>query len=158
MAIRRVTFRLYPNQEQERKLFEARRYHCYLYNACIAHRQYEWKANQKSVSYFDQQNCLPEFKKVWTEFASVHSQSLQATVKRIDFAYQSFFQGLRGKPKFKSIRNYSGWTYPAKSGWIANTNGKHGSVTLRDLGISLGARSLDEETSSGSHRKIKMRG
>ncbi|MGK7928666.1 MAG: RNA-guided endonuclease InsQ/TnpB family protein [Spirulina sp.] len=140
MAIRRFTFRLYPNKEQERKLFEARRLHCYLYNACIAHRQYEWRANQKSVSYFDQQNCLPEFKQVWTEFASLHSQSLQATVKRVDLAYQSFFKGLRGKPKFKSIRNYSGWTYSAKSGWKAKTNGKYGSVVLNDLGIEIKMR------------------
>ncbi len=43
MALRRYTFRLYPNSTQERKLFEARRLHGYLYNACIAHRRFEWR-------------------------------------------------------------------------------------------------------------------
>lgn len=140
MAIRRYTFRLYPNRTQERVLFEARRLHAYLYNACIAHRRFEWKKNQKTVDYFQQQNCLPAFKKEWVEFARLHSQTLQSTVKRVDLAYNSFFKGLRGLPKFKSIRNYSGWTYSSKSGWKANTNGKHGSVTLNDLGITLKMR------------------
>ncbi len=143
MAIRRCTFRLYPNKEQERKLFEARRIHCYLYNACIAHRRYEWRANKHSVSYFEQQNCLPDFKKFWVEFAYPNSLSLQATVKRVDLAYGAFFQGLRKLPKFKSIRKYSGWTYPAipkKSGWEVNSNGKHGKLTLKDIGITLKMR------------------
>jgi putative transposase len=137
---RRQTFRLYPTKAQEKVLLGARRLHCYLYNACVAHREYEYKRNRKTVTYFEQQNLLPEFKKVWTEFAQLHSQSLQATVKRVDLAYQSFFQGLRGKPKYKSIRRYSGWTYPAQSGWKVNSNGKHGTVTLNDLGITLKMR------------------
>ncbi len=140
MALRRYTFRLYPNNTQERKLFEARRLHGYLYNACIAHRRFEWKKNQKTVDYFQQQNCLPAFKKEWIEFACLHSQALQSTAKRVDLAYNSFFKGLRSLPKFKSIRNYSGWTYSSKSGWKANTDGKHGTVTLNDLGITLHMR------------------
>ena len=150
MVTRRQTFRLYPNKGQEKALFDARRLHCYLYNACIAHRRYEWKANKKTVSYLQQQNCLPEFKKEWPEFATLHSQSLQATVKRVDLAYHSFFKGLRGLPKFKPIRNYSGWTYPARSGWKvppispqwghSGGEGKHGTITLNDLGIQVKMR------------------
>lgn len=140
MATRRQTFRLYPNKQQETKLLQARRDHAYLYNACIAHRKYEWRANRKSVSYFEQQNCLPAYKKEWVEFAYLHSQALQATVKRVDLAYNAFFQGLRKPPKFKSIRKFSGWTYPATSGWKALTSGKHGSVNLNDLGIKVKMR------------------
>ena len=140
MVLRRYTFRLYPNKSQERELFSARRLHAYLYNACLAHRRFEWKKNQKTVDYLEQQNCLPAFKKEWVEFADLHSQALQSTVKRVDLAYNSFFKGLRGLPKFKAIRNYSGWTYGSKSGWKAKTNGKHGTVTLNDLGITLKMR------------------
>ena len=140
MATRRYNFRLYPNKQQEKKLFLARRLHCYLYNACLAHRRYEWRKNHKSVDYFEQQNCLPEFKKEWIEFAELNSQTLQATVKRVDLAYNAFFQGLRKPPKFKSIRQYSGWTYPGKSGYQVETSGKHGKLILRDLGISLRMR------------------
>lgn len=137
MLVRRQTFRLYPNKTQATALFEARRLHAYLYNACIAHRKTEYEHFGKSVSYFDQQNCLPAFKDCWPEYKQLHSQALQATVKRVDLAYNSFFQGLRKPPRFKSIRDYSGWTYSAKSGWKANTEGKHGTVTLNDLGITL---------------------
>ena len=140
MATRRYNFRLYPNKQQEKKLFSARRLHCYLYNACIAHRRYEWRKNQQSVDYFEQQNCLPEFKKEWFEFAELNSQTLQGTVKRVDLAYNSFFQGLRKLPRFKSIRQYSGWTYPGKSGYKVESNGKHGQLILRDLGITLRMR------------------
>src|SRR5919202_3058322 len=143
MATRRHTFRLYPNKAQEKKLFEARRIHCYLYNACVAHRRYEWRANKRSVSYLEQQNCLPEFKKFWVEFAYLNSLSWQSTVKRVDLAYNAFFQGIRKLPKFKSIQKYSGWTYPGlpeKAGWKVDSNGKHGRLTLRDLGITLKMR------------------
>lgn len=84
MATRRQTFRSYPNRTQEKKLFDARRIHYYLYKACVAHRRYEWKANNHKVTYFERQNCLPEFKKFWVEFADLNSLSPQATVKRID--------------------------------------------------------------------------
>lgn len=67
MAVCRQTFRLNPNKVQEAKLLQARRDHAYLYNACIAHRKYEWRANHKSVSYLEQQNCLPAYKKEWEE-------------------------------------------------------------------------------------------
>ncbi len=137
MLIRRQTFRLYPNQTQTTALFGARRLHAYLYNACIAHRQTEYKHFGRSVSYFDQQNCLPAFKDCWPEYKELHSQALQATVKRVDLAYNSFFQGLRKPPKFKSIRDYSGWTYSSTSGWKTNTEGTHGTVTLNDLGMTL---------------------
>ena len=113
MAVRRQTFRLYPNKEQETKLFQARRDHAYLYNACIAHRKYEWKANGKSVNYFDQQNCLPAYKKEWVEFAYLHSQALQATAKRIDLAYNAFFQGLNLN---QSARTQVGLTQPLQGG------------------------------------------
>lgn len=153
MEMRRYTFRLYPNKQQEKKLFWARRLHCYLYNASIDHRKFEWRKNKHSVSYFEQQNCLPEFKKFWTDFAELNSLTLQSTVKRVDLAYGAFFQGLRKLPKFKSIRNYSGWTYPSlpeKSGWRIDSNGKHGRLTLKDLGVTLKMRGKAKEWGKAS--------
>lgn len=134
IVTRRVTYRLYPNRQQEQKLFYHRRLHCLLYNAAIANRRTQYKHFGKSVDYYEQQNCLPQFKKVWTEYQEVNSQALQATLKRVDLAYQSFFQGLRGYPKFKPGRRYSGWTYPAKTGWKAMTTGKHGKLKLSKIG------------------------
>ena len=140
MATRRQTFRLYPNKAQERQLFKARRMHQYVYNACLAGRKYAWEIESKSLKYYDQQNKLPEFKKDNPEFAVLGSQTLQATVKRVDLAFGAFFKGLRKRPKFKPLRNYSGWTYPGFAGWKVYTNGRHGKVELRDLGLSIRMR------------------
>jgi putative transposase len=134
MLTRRTTFRLYPSKSQSKQLFEMRRLHCTLYNSAVADRKDSYQKLGKSVGYFDQQNRLPGFKKVWPEFVSLGSQALQATLKRVDLAFQSFFKGLRGYPRFKSIRNYSGWTYPALSGWKAQTNGKNGHLNLSNVG------------------------
>jgi putative transposase len=137
---RRYTFRLYPNKSQTSKLFEARRLHCYLYNAAISHRKTDYQYFSKSVTYLQQQNALPAFKECWPEYKQLNSQTLQATLKRVDLSHNRFIKGLSQKPKFKSIRNYSGWTYPAHSGWSALTEGKHGQVRLRDLGITIRMR------------------
>lgn len=133
MLTRRTTFRLYPTPAQERQLFEWRRLHAYLYNAALAERRDMYKRWGISVDYFAQQNCLPAFKEQWPEFVALGSHALQATLKRVDMAFQGFFKGLRGYPRFKSIRHYSGWTYPCKAGWKAQTEGKHGHLKLTNL-------------------------
>jgi putative transposase len=131
---RRITFRLYPSKSQAVKLNYWRRLHKDLYNACLAHRQVEYRRNGRSISYYDQQNLLPAFKQEWGEYIELGSHALQATVKRVDFAYQRFFKGLGGYPKFKSSRHYQGWTYPCKAGWKTHTNGKNGYLELSNLG------------------------
>ena len=135
MVTKRVTFRLYPNKAQEQKMHYWRRLHKDLYNACITDRQEQYKRSGNSVTYLDQQNCLPEFKKVWLEYKELGSHALQATVKRVDLAFERFFKLKSGYPKYKSARHYRGWTYPCKSGWKAQTQGKHGSLKISNLGV-----------------------
>nr|WP_228021677.1 RNA-guided endonuclease TnpB family protein [Romeria gracilis] len=134
MVTRRITFRLYPTKQQQQKLFEWRRLHGYLYNACVEHRITSYRKFGQSVGYIDQQNLLPAFKACWPEYKALGSQALQATVKRVDFAFQRFFKGLGGYPKFKTIRHYSGFTYSGKAGWKALTDGKHGQLQITNLG------------------------
>jgi transposase len=141
MMTRRVTFRLYPSEAQTAKLFEARRLHAYLYNACVEHRKTSYQKFGKSISYFDQQAALVPFKADWQEYRALNHGSLQATVKRVDFAFQRFFKGLGGYPKFQAIRRYSGWTYPdARQGFKVHSDGKNGYLELRDLGLKLQMR------------------
>lgn len=141
MVTRRVTYRIYPSSQQEQKLHWARRLHCYLYNAAIANRRTQYQKFGHSVDYFEQQNCLPAFKEVWTDYKELGSHTLQATLKRVDFAYQRFFKKLGKYPKFKAYRRYSGWTYPCKQSWkVSTNNGVNGHLELRDLKISLQMR------------------
>jgi putative transposase len=134
IVTRRVTFRLYPNKFQEAKLHYWRRLHKDLFNACLAERKTAYKREGRSINYFDQQNALPKFKEKWEDYKELGSQALQATVKRVDFAFMRFFQGLGKYPRFKSSRFYRGWTYPGVAGWKTYSNGGNGHLELSKLG------------------------
>lgn len=122
-------------------MFEARRLHAYLYNAALANRKTQYQRLNHSVSYFEQQGSLPGFKETWVEYKALNAGSLQATLKRVDFAFNRFFQGLAKYPKFHSIRKYSGWTYPdARQGFKVHSDGKNGHLELRDLGFRIQMR------------------
>jgi putative transposase len=82
----------------------------------------------------EQQNCLPAFKEVWIEYKEINSQALQATLKRVDFAFERCQKKLGKRPRFKSIRNYSGWTYPAKTGYSVESDGENGYLNLSKIG------------------------
>lgn len=134
MATRRMTFRLYPNKQIEQSLRYHRKLHKDLYNAAVNNRFTQYQKFNHSVSYFEQQNSLPAFKEVWTEYKEINSQALQATLKRVDYAFERWFKGLGKRPRFKSIRHYSGWTYPAKSGYSVESNGENGYLNLSKIG------------------------
>jgi putative transposase len=108
--------------------------HQALYNAALYNRKTQYQKFGHSVDYFEQQNCLPAFKEVWTEYKALGSQALQATLKRVDLAFLRFFGGLGGYPKFKSARHYRGWTYPGIAGWKVEGAGGNGHLTISKLG------------------------
>lgn len=141
MATRRVTYKLYPKAWQVKKLHYARSLHQLLYNAAVANRKTQYQKFKHSVSYFEQQGSLPEFKKAWVEYQELNSMTLQATLKRVDLAFNRFFQGLSGYPKFKSLRLFSGWTYPdSRQGFKVNSDGQNGDLELRDLDLKIQMR------------------
>jgi len=111
-----------------------RKLHKDLFNAAVYNRFTQYEKFKHSVSYIEQQNSLPAFKEVWTEYKEVNSQALQATLKRVDFAFERWFKGLGKRPKYKSIRHYSGWTYPAKTGYSVESSGENGYIVLSKIG------------------------
>ena len=134
MLTRPITYRLYPSTSQLNKLFYWRRMHAYLYNGAVSNRVTQYRKFNHSVDYFEQQASLPEFKQTWAEYKELNAGSLQATLKRVDFAFTRFFQGLAKYPKFKPIKRYSGWTYPdSRQGFKVHSDGKNGYLELTDL-------------------------
>ncbi|MBW4498911.1 MAG: transposase [Scytonema hyalinum WJT4-NPBG1] len=129
-----MTFRLYPTKQIEQSLRYHRKLHKDLFNAAVYNRFTQYEKFKHSVSYIEQQNSLPAFKEVWTEYKEVNSQALQATLKRVDFAFERWFKGLGKRPKYKSIRHYSGWTYPAKTGYSVESSGENGYIVLSKIG------------------------
>jgi putative transposase len=129
-----MTFRLYPNNQIEQSLRYHRKLHKDLYNAAVNNRFNQYKTHNHKVDYFEQQNCLPAFKEVWVEYKELPSHALQATIKRVDFAFERWFKGLAKCPRFKSIRHYSGWTYPDCAGFKVESNGENGYLNLSKIG------------------------
>ena len=128
---RAYRFRLYPKEKQaeilEQTLTLCRR----LYNSALEHRITAYR-NGQSATYLQQQNELPQIKKEMPEYASVHSQALQDTLKRLDKAYKAFFRRVAEKrngknvkagfPRFKGENRYDSVTYP-QSGFRLLPNG-----------------------------------
>ena len=124
-------FRIYPSDAQINML-NSTLYLCKdLYNAMLQQRIYAYKLGKK-VNYNSQQDELPEIKKAFPEFNSIHSQVLQDVARRVDKAHDNFFRRIREKkngkhikagfPRFKSKDGYNSLTYP-QSGFRILDNG-----------------------------------
>ncbi|CBL43792.1 Transposase [gamma proteobacterium HdN1] len=152
MQRRKATFKLYPNASQQKTLEEWTRLHCELYNAGLQDRIEAYRKAGISISYYDQQNALPEIKGFRPELAALGSQALQQTLRRLDLAMQAFFRRVKsgespGFPRFKSAARFSGFSYPAQAGWKLFQQGSRG-ATLR-LGSGKNAMMI---RARGQHR------
>ncbi|WP_031410012.1 RNA-guided endonuclease TnpB family protein [Thiomonas sp. FB-Cd] len=150
MQRRKVTLKLYPNAAQAARLEAWTRLHCELYNAALEERIDAWHKARKSISYYEQQNALPQIKAARPEFVELGSHALQQTLRRLDLAFQSFFRRVKagqtpGFPRFKAAKRFSGFTYPDPAGWKLMQHGGRG-ATLRigsgDTALSVRARGL----------------
>ncbi|PIV10440.1 MAG: transposase [Candidatus Portnoybacteria bacterium CG03_land_8_20_14_0_80_41_10] len=98
-----------------------------LYNDSLNERIIAYKENKKSISQYEQMKRLPQLKKVFPEFKSVNSQTLQDVIQRLDKAYQGFFRRVKAKngkagfPRFKGQNRYDSFTLK-QTGWKLNNN------------------------------------
>ena len=90
-------YRIYPNQEQIKQLEKTFSFCCFLYNSALEERISFYKKTRKSISYNSQAAELPAVKDVFEDQTdSIYSQTLQATLKQLDFAYKGFFSSFKG--------------------------------------------------------------
>src|SRR5262247_1737102 len=90
---------------------------CDLYNAALQERRDAYRINHLSINYKAQANQLPEIKKDRPEFANIHSQVIQDSLKRVESAFGGFFRRVKegqkpGYPRFRSSLRYDSFTYP----------------------------------------------
>ena len=114
-------FRIYPSGAQVSILNSTLNSCKNLYNAMLQQRIYACKMKKK-ITYYSQQNEIPDMKKIFPEFNNVHSQVLQDVAHRVDKAYDNFYRRIREKnngsrikagfPRFKSKYRYNSITYP----------------------------------------------
>lgn len=106
-----------------------------LYNASLQHRRDAYRMAGKSINYYDQANTLSEVKEVRPEYRDIHSQILQAVLRRSDKAFQAFFRRVKageekaGYPRFQGRDRYDSFTYP-QLGWSLHSN----KLTLSKIG------------------------
>ncbi len=109
-------YRLYPTKKQEQKLFWTLTHCRELYNAALQERKEAYKYAGKSITYNMQANDLPEIKDIREEYQDIHSQVLQNVLKRLDGAFDRFFERVKngetpGYPRFKGRNRYTSFTY-----------------------------------------------
>ncbi len=109
-------FRIYPTHKQVNRLEEWLGLCCAIYNAALDERKSAYRMVGVSLSYEHQCAELPECKEVRPELSAVPSQVLQDVVKRVDLAFDAFFQRMEqgqkpGYPRFKSRFRYDSLTF-----------------------------------------------
>ncbi|MCL5963078.1 MAG: transposase [Candidatus Thermoplasmatota archaeon] len=119
--IRTYQYRIYPNKKTTKILNYTIELCRQLYNAALTERKEAYRSSQISLNYYSQTKELPATKLENPELNDVYSQVLCDVVKRLDNAYNLFFNRVKSKnrmgkkagfPRHKSRDNYNSITYP----------------------------------------------
>jgi len=105
-------FHIEPTIEQEQRLFQSLTLCRRLYNTALEQREICYRQKGKSLSCTSQKNELPALKRELSEYKQVNAQVLQDCLQRLDDAFQRFFNGLAGYPRYKDRDHYRSFTYP----------------------------------------------
>jgi putative transposase len=96
-------YQLFPNKRQS-EMIEKTLGICRLtFNLGLETKIRAWQSAQKRLSAIDLCYQLPELKAAYPWMNEVDSQAIQASIKKLDNAFDGFFKG-KGFPKFKSKR------------------------------------------------------
>ncbi|NLL35823.1 MAG: transposase, partial [Clostridiales bacterium] len=122
-------YRLSPTTSQVTLLERTLEICRWVYNDTLALRKNAWEQDQRSVSLYETNKILTEWKRERPELKQVHSQVLQNAQMRIDLAFKAFFRRLKsgekpGYPRFKGKGRYDSFAYP-QSGFVLNEDRLH---------------------------------
>lgn len=112
-------FRIYPTKSQTTKMEQTLDLCRWTYNKTLEIRKNAWEKEGKSLSKYETNNMLPEWKEDKPELKVVFSQVLQNVHERVDLALQAFFRRVKtgekpGYPRFRGKGWYDSFTYPQK--------------------------------------------
>lgn len=114
---RSFKYRLYPTRVQIRDLEGMLETHRRLYNRCLAERSDAYRCRGATVTAKEQKASMAALRKSDGHLARINVQSGQATIDRLDKAFQSFFSRVRqhqtpGYPRFRSADKFNSITFP----------------------------------------------
>lgn len=127
-------FRAYLTHRQERLAGKWLGLTREVYNAALQERRDAWAMCRKVIFREDQQNQLPDAKRLRPDLAEVPAKVLQNTLGRLDKAFAAFFRRCKsgeapGYPRFKNARRWSSLSFDYQA---AHLDGAH--VRLAKLG------------------------
>jgi len=130
-------YRIYPTKSQAtllNKMLEGCRY---VYNETLSIRKNSYETSKKSISLYDTNKLLTQWKKDKPELTLSHSQVLQNVQVRVDLAFKAFFRRCKagenpGYPRFKGRGRYTSITYTQYTG--GNICLKESILTLSKIG------------------------
>lgn len=116
--LRTFKYRLWTNRNQERELGIMLETHRRLYNACLEQRKTAYEADKRSVRYVEQSAWFKTERTTNPFFARLNFSSAQATMRRLDKAFQAFFRRIRsgetlGYPRFKGYDRFHSIEFPS---------------------------------------------
>ena len=134
VARKSFKFRIYPSKAQVKTLEMTLDLCRELYNAALQERRDAWSLNRISISYFDQQNQLPEIRKSREDIEAVNSHVIRDPLRRVDTAFKNFFRRIQkgeksGFPRFKGKNYFDSFCFLG-TGFSLNDN----KLTLSKIG------------------------
>lgn len=105
----------------------------YIWNKFLEHKRKAYKENGKSLTEFDLNNLLTEWKKKLRWLCIAPSQALQQVSKNLCQAYRNFFNGF-GYPRFKKKGGRDSFRLPQGVRLLPQLSKKRGVVKLPKLG------------------------
>ena len=114
---RAYKFRLRPTARQHIALAACVDAHRELYNAALQERRDAWRGSRTRISYGDQSAQLSEIRALRTDLAVWSFSSQQATLRRLNRAFEGFFRRLKagarpGYPRFKGVARFDNVEWP----------------------------------------------
>jgi len=113
---RNYKFRMYPTKMQEKDLHILVDQHCDLYNAALEQRNTAWKLFKKNAGYVAQASELKDLRQAHPEMAVYGHSAMQQTLRRLDDAFQLFFERKGGYPRFKAKSRFKSVRFPVGDG------------------------------------------
>ena len=110
-------YRIYPTAKQENLMNQMLEECRWVFNQTLALRKNAWEQEQNSISLYQSNMLLPEWKRERPSLAMVYSQVLQDVQERVDLAFKAFFRRVKavkkpGYPRFRGKGRYDSFTYP----------------------------------------------
>jgi putative transposase len=111
-----MKYRLYPTKHQQRLLDKTLDTCRQVYNQTLTHRKEAWEQRHDTLSLYETNAMLTQWKQEHPALTHVHSQVLQNAQERVDLAYKAFFRRVKagetpGFPRFRGPGRYDSFTF-----------------------------------------------